>query len=119
MQPFTTSGYECSMLRKGGYYAGDYLYYMPVIFSTDETLLCRAEAYTLKKNYPMAAADLTTWEKAYTSNKQTLTPGMINEYYDKMDYYNPTQNPTPKKKLQPDFTIESGIQENFIHCILI
>ena len=37
MQPFTTSGYECSMLRKGGYYAGDYLYYMPVIFSTDET----------------------------------------------------------------------------------
>lgn len=118
MQPFTTSGYECSMLRKGGYYAGDYLYYMPVIFSTDETLLCRAEAYTLKKNYPMAAADLTTWEKAYTSNKQTLTPGMINEYYDKMDYYNPTQNPTPKKKLQPDFTIESGIQENFIHCIL-
>lgn len=85
------------MLRKGGYYAGDYLYYMPVIFSTDETLLCRAEAYTLKKNYPMAAADLTTWEKAYTSNKQTLTPGMINEYYDKMDYYNPTQNPTPKK----------------------
>ena len=49
MQPFTTSGYECSMLRKGGYYAGDYLYYMPVIFSTDETLLCRAEAYTLKK----------------------------------------------------------------------
>ena len=49
MQPFTTSGYECSMLRKGGYYAGDYLYYMPVIFSTDETLLCRAEAYTLKR----------------------------------------------------------------------
>ena len=105
MQPFTTSGYECSMLRKGGYYAGDYLYYMPVIFSTDETLLCRAEAYTLKKNYPMAAADLTTWEKAYTSNKQTLTPGMINEYYDKMDYYNPTQNPTPKKKLQPDLLL--------------
>lgn len=97
MQPFTTSGYECSMLRKGGYYAGDYLYYMPVIFSTDETLLCRAEAYTLKKNYPMAAADLTTWEKAYTSNKQTLTPEMINEYYDKMDYYNPTQNRLPRK----------------------
>lgn len=118
MQPFTTSGYECSMLRKSGYYAGDYLYYMPVIFSTDETLLCRAEAYALKKNYPMAAADLTTWEKAYTSNKQTLTPDMINSYYGDMAYYHPTQSMTPKKKLNPDFTIEPGMQENFIHCIL-
>lgn len=118
IQPFTTSGYECSMLRKSGYYAGDYLYYMPVIFSTDETLLCRAEAYALKKNYAMAAADLTTWEKAYTSNKQTLTPDMINTYYGNMAYYHPTESRTPKKKLNPDFTIEAGMQENFIQCIL-
>lgn len=118
IQPFTTSGYECSMLRKSGYYAGDYLYYMPVIFSTDETLLCRAEAYALKKNYAMAAADLTTWEKAYTSNKQTLTPDMINTYYGNMAYYHPTESLTPKKRLNPDFTIEAGMQENFIQCIL-
>lgn len=118
MQPFTTSGYECSLLRKSGFYAGDYLYYMPVIFSTDEILLCRAEAYALKKNYQKAAEDLTTWEKAYTSNKQTLTPDMINDYYEAMPYYTPDEILTPKKALHPDFTIEQGMQENFIHCIL-
>ena len=52
LKPFSTTGFVASILRKSGLYDGGYLYYMPVLFSTDETLLCRAEAYALKKMYP-------------------------------------------------------------------
>ena len=119
VKPFTTSGYECSFIRKSGVYEGsNYLYYMPVVFNTDEILLYRAEAYALKKNYTQAAADITTWQKAYTKNKNTLTPEMIHEYYGKMPYYSPLTSLTPKKKIHPDFTIEEGMQESMIQCIL-
>lgn len=119
VKPFTTSGYECSFIRKSGLYEGsNYLYYMPVVFTTDEILLYRAEAYALKKNYALAAADITTWQKAYTSNKTTLTPEMISDYYNRMSYYTPLKSPTPKKELHPDFAIEKGMQENIIQCIL-
>ena len=47
-----------------------------------------------------------------------LTPEQINTYYDRMSFYTPFTQQTPKKKLAPDFTIEEGMQENFIHCIL-
>lgn len=100
------------------YEGSDYYYYMPIIFSTDEILLYRAEAYALKKNYTQAAFDITTWQKAYTNNKATLTPEKINAYYEEMPYYNPLKSLTPKKELHPDFTIEKGMQENIIQCIL-
>lgn len=35
-------------------------------FTTDETLLCRAEAYAMKEMYPQAIADLNIWREAYT-----------------------------------------------------
>lgn len=35
-------------------------------FTTDEALLCRAEAYTLLKRYDEAAADIDAWQKAFT-----------------------------------------------------
>ncbi len=35
-----------------------------------------------------------------------------------MPYYNPLKSLTPKKELHPDFTIEKGMQENIIQCIL-
>lgn len=34
-----------------------------------------------------------------------------------MKFYTP-KTPTPKKALHPDFTVESGTQENLIHAIL-
>ena len=118
LKPFSTNGFVASILRKSGLYEGTYLYYMPVLFSTDETLLCRAEAYALKKMYSQSAADITSWQRAYTRNKSVLTPEQINTYYDRMSFYTPFTQQTPKKKLAPDFTIEEGMQENFIHCIL-
>ena len=86
LKPFSTTGFVASILRKSGLYDGGYLYYMPVLFSTDETLLCRAEAYALKKMYPQSAADITSWQRAYTRNKSALTPDQINAYYDKMKF---------------------------------
>ena len=59
---------------------------MPVLFSTDETLLCRAEAYALKKMYAQSAADITSWQRAYTRNKSVLTPEQINTYMIKMSF---------------------------------
>lgn len=89
-------------------------------FTTDETLLCRAEAYTLLKQYDLAAADIDAWQKAFTTNTTTLTKESINEFYASLDYYKPENyaSPSVKKELHPDFTVESGMQENLIHCVL-
>lgn len=86
-------------------------------FTTDETLLCRAEAYTLLKRYDEAAADIDAWQKAFTTNTETLTKESINDFYTKLSYYQP-ESPTVKKQLHPDFRVENGLQENLIHCIL-
>lgn len=117
VKPFTTTGVDFSIVRKVGLY-GDYMYCVPVIFNTDETLLCRAEAYILKKQYALAATDLTTWMHAYTRSTLTLTPENITTYYNRLDYYSPIANKTPKKQLNPDFEIENGTQENMLHCLL-
>lgn len=86
-------------------------------FTTDETLLCRAEAYALLKRYDEAAEDIDAWQKAFTTNTETLTKESINDFYAGLPYYQP-ENPTVKKELHPDFIIENGMQENLIHCIL-
>lgn len=86
-------------------------------FTTDELLLCRAEAYALLKRYNEAAADINIWQKAFTKNTENLTKESINDFYSALSYYRP-ETPTVKKELHPDFTIEKGMQENLIHCIL-
>lgn len=87
------------------------------MFTTDETLLVRAEAYAMKKQYDKAIADMQTWVDTYTTSTVQLTVDNINEFYGDMAYYTPTA-PTPKKRLHPDFTVEPGTQENLIHFIL-
>jgi hypothetical protein len=73
-------------------------------FTTDEALLCRAEAYTLLKRYDEAAADIDAWQKAFTKNTQTLTKETINDFYARLKYYTP-EAPTVKKELHPDFVV--------------
>lgn len=114
-----------------------YAHIVHVPFTADETLLCRAEAYTFQEKYAEAAADLNIWQdvhcnKTYTSTSgitytlKTLTPEIINEFWNKLNY-----TPTPlsssaggadrsiKKKLHPKgFTVNEGEQENFIQCVL-
>ena len=86
------------------------------VFTTDETLLCRAEAYVFKNEYDKATADLSAFQEAYSSadplNRQT-----VNAFYSGIGYYTPAE-PTVKKALHPDFTVAPGEQENFVQCIL-
>ena len=56
-------------------------------FTTDEALLCRAEAYTLLKRYDEAAADIDVWQKAFTKNTRPLTKETINDFYAQLKYY--------------------------------
>lgn len=86
-------------------------------FTTDETLLCRAEAYALKKQYDNATKDLSAFMKAYSTAGSLITRSKINSYYSAVAYYT-LLKPTAKKLLHPDFTIEAGEQENFINCTL-
>ena len=100
---------------------------MPVL-TTDAVLLERAEAYALKGDYAKAYADLTTWMHSFTKNVGTVDATLLNDTYGEaqssgmfatkgMAYYTP-QEPTPKKRLAPDFTVQPGEQENLIHAIL-
>ena len=44
----------------------------------------------------------------------------MHSFYAALNYYTPenTANPSVKKELHPAFTLEQGMQENLIHCIL-
>ena len=87
------------------------------LFTTDETLICRAEAYALLGRHNEAAADITAWQKAYTSSTKTLTPEDINNFYGPLEYWT-IDKMTLKKKLDPDFIIKDNTTENLIHNIL-
>jgi len=86
-------------------------------FTTDETLLSRAEVYALKKDYDNATKDLATFMTAYSTAGTQITRSNVNIYYNNLAYYTPIK-PTAKKHLNPDFLLEAGEQENFIQCIL-
>lgn len=88
-----------------------------VLFSTDETLLVRAEAYAMLKKYDLATQDVNTWTKNFTKSNKTYTADEINEFYSNVPYYEKNQR-TFKKRLNPKFQIEQGMQENMLHCIL-
>jgi hypothetical protein len=83
---------------------------------TDETLLCRAEAYIMTSDFENAAADLALWAGRHTTSTTVLTRELINTYYGNLAYCTP-YDPVPKKRLNPEFTLTDE-QENFIHCLL-
>lgn len=100
-----------------------------VPFTTDETLLCRAEAYTMKKEFDKALVDLNLWQQSHCyatrgANKlKTLTLDYLKTFYDALSYtpvpVNTAKERTIKKTLNPQgFTVEVGDQENLIQCIL-
>lgn len=80
------------------------------VFTTDEALLCRAEAYVYQENYPLALADMSLWLKGHSSTGVNLSQDIINNYY--------AQDVPSKKALHPKFQLKPGLQENFIHFIL-
>ena len=94
-----------------------YLHTEFVPFHMDETLMVRAEAYALNKQYDKALADINTELSKFTVNGIQLSLKGIKDFYDSMDYYSPT-NPTPKKQLNTSFSIDSTTQEPLLQCIL-
>lgn len=85
-------------------------------FTTDETLLVRAEAYALLGRFDEAINDLNTWSQNFY-DKKTATLQQVNDLYNTTEYSSGTQM-TQKKKLSPAFSISSGTQENLIHYVL-
>lgn len=97
-----------------------YPYGLYPAFTTDELLLDRAEAYTLKGDYDKAMADMNTFTHNFTTGAPTITADLLNNYYGSgtgaYNYYTPTE-PTPKKELHPYFTIPDGA-EMYLHAVL-
>ncbi len=93
-----------------------------VLFSTDETLLVRAEARILQGKYAAAVADLGYFTKGYLASGREFTQAEITTAYQRMAYasYDTTtllSYATQKKRLYPDFAINST-QENLLHFLL-
>lgn len=106
-----------------------YPHIVDAVFTTDETLLVRAEAYALKNNVSAALADMNAWignhckAKAGTATRPTLTEESVNTFFNAL-----TEVPATitsdlqrgvKKPLHPQgFTVAAGTQTNLIYCIL-
>lgn len=89
-----------------------YLNIISTVFTTDETLLCRAEAYVHKKDYVNATKDLSCWYNSHTKDEVIpLTEDRIDSYYQ-------TADKVLRPILNPKFDIRQGKQLNFIYCVL-
>lgn len=88
-------------------------------FKADLTLLERAEAYIMLKQYDKACNDLNLWMHNWTTSTVTLTPELVEKYYNDMDYWE-WNAPTQKKRLHPMFAIDGpgSTQECMLHCVL-
>ncbi len=104
-----------------------YAHTVDPVFTGDETILTRAEAYIMKKEYDKALADMNTWLTAHsdvTSPKfLTLTVDNVNTALNAIPM---TEVPSRavseesiKKPLNPQgFTVEEGTQTNMIYTVL-
>lgn len=106
-----------------------YPHIVDAVFTGDETLLVRAEAYALTKQYDLALADLQTWidthcyekyehvdektgAKSYT-DRPVLSLEMNNAFWNSMDYApavpDGNRDRSIRKQLNPiGFTLEPG-----------
>lgn len=87
------------------------------IFTADETLLTRAEAYIMQKDYTAALSDMNLYLSNTCTRYKTLTEANISSWAASVADYDP-KNPTPKKPLNPAFEIDQT-QEGMIHTLLL
>lgn len=85
-------------------------------FTTDETLLVRAEAEVMLGENDAALADLNAWSKNFFKAKEA-TLDQVNAFYNNLPYSSEVL-PNQKKKLNPKFAVSAGTQENMIHYVL-
>lgn len=119
------SGYDNVILYKIPYYfeytdpvAGLGYYRTAVVpFTTDETLLTRAEAKILQGKYDEGLADINLWSANFYKGNTAVTIDRINEFYKALPYSS-KEKITIKKQLNPKFNIINETQENLIHYLL-
>lgn len=99
------------------------------VFTTDETLLCRAEAYAMKKDYDKAVQDINTWIVSHTASatedatRPTMTAESIKSFIESLDYapvvVKSNSERSIRKVFHPQgFTVEAGTQEDILQFIL-
>lgn len=104
---------------------GSYTRTILVPFTTDETLLVRAEAKIMLRELDSAVADLNIWTSKYlrgrvnyNPNGNTFTKDEITNFYNGLAYSQSTPSgATQKKQLHPSFTLTTE-QEPLIHYVL-
>jgi tetratricopeptide (TPR) repeat protein len=88
-----------------------------VPFNAEETLLCRAEAYTLTGQYQKAVNDINSLLSKFEVSYKALTLDDIRTFYNGIQYYKPL-HPTVKKALNPTFNIDATNAEPLLQSIL-
>lgn len=86
-------------------------------FTTDETLMVRAEALIMQKKYDDALADIGMWTEKFFRVQTATTIADVDGLYNSLNYET-ADKASSKKKLNPAFPIEIGTQENMIHYVL-
>lgn len=92
-----------------------------VPFTTEETLLVRAEAKALQQDYTGALADANAWSSAYLNTPmKSFTQDSVLSYWKAMAYSTETE-PTMKKELHPAFSLAGGetqeaLLQHILHC---
>lgn len=104
-----------------------YAHVVDPVFTGDETILVRAEAYIMKKMYAEALADMNSWLIGHSDTTSTcfltLNEDNINTSVNgiKMSEVpsRAVSEETIKKPLNPQgFTVEEGTQKNMVYIVL-
>lgn len=102
-----------------------YVHIVDAVFTTDETLLCRAEAYAMKKDYDHAVEDINAWIVSHTSasGRPTMTAESIKEFIEDLNYAPVVTKSNLERSIRKTFhpqgfTVEAGMQEDILQFIL-
>lgn len=108
--------FEYTDLQAGiGYAHAEY-----AVFTTEQLLLERAEAYALSGELQKAVDDYNTIMKIYQNYPKTFTLKQIVDFYNGVDYYTPKNATVKKHFVKPVYTIdaEGSDQEALLQAIL-
>lgn len=108
--------FEYTDLQAGiGYAHAEY-----AVFTTEQLLLERAEAYALSGELQKAVDDYNTIMKVYQNYPKTFTLKQIVDFYNGVDYYTPKKATGKKHFVKPVYTIdaEGSDQEALLQAIL-
>lgn len=102
VSPGSASGYNTSVIPE---------------FTTDETLLVRAEAYINKGQYDLALLDMNAWLANATTDYQTLDAERIARW-NEATLYATAKSPSPRKRMEPTFALRDEKHEQFLQVLL-